>query len=426
MKCVTATRSIEDRLQSTTLEDCAMLCLAVVMLAFGDYRMLNIAIQVLAFLVVLMGYFRRNDLRLTASVGWYTGIKCLFLIWCFLSCTWAINADHSFAQSITVGLRLMTGLTVVAYVDSYPRLEKLLRYVVVACVVLCLRLVVVVPFSAWGTDRVGNYLSHDEASSYGNTGITYVLGVSGIYLLLFKNACSRHLRWPLFALFAVASIFSGSKKEVVILALGILTYSVLKSDNATSTVKNLAIAFAAVVAAMFAIFYIQPLYDILGSRIVSFLSFFSGGLNGTVDNSTLDRSAFIGYAIDAFLSSPFLGLGIDDFRYVNPISLVWSECNFVELLADVGFIGFLLYYLFAAILLKRSLSTSTIKEARTRNVIVLFAVLFFIDTSMVSYANNALQLHWAILWAIAWVDQSRGNAADCSPLDKKTSGYLGI
>lgn len=407
-----ATRLFNSSLRSVNLEDCAMLCLVVVMFAFGDYRVLNIVAQVLAFFVVLVGYFRRNDLRVTASVGWFVGVKCLFLVWCFLSCIWAINADHSFAQSITVGLRFMTGLTVVAYVDSYSRLEKLLKSIVVACVVLCLRLLIVVPLSAWGTDRVGNYLAHDEASSYGNTGVTYVLGVSGVYLLLYKNVCTRYLRWPLFALFAVVSIFSGSKKEVAILALGLIIYSVLKSENVTSVVKNLAVASAAVVAAMLAIFYIQPLYDVLGSRLISFLSFFSDGFNGTVDDSTLDRSAFIGYAMNAFFSSPFLGLGIDDFRYVNPISSVWSECNFVELLADVGFIGFLLYYLFAIGLLKKTLSASTIKEERTRSVIVLFIVLLFIDASMVSYANNVLQLHWAVLWAIAWVRLS-GSDGEC-------------
>lgn len=392
------------------LEDCAMVCLAVVMLAFGDYRTLNIVVQVVSFCVILVGHLRRNNHRVSSSAACYAAFKCVFLLWCFLSCIWSINAEHSFAQSVTVGLRLMTGLAIILYVDSYDRLEKLLRYIVFACCILCLRLLVAVPLTAWGSDRVGNYLAHDKSSSYGNTGVTYVLGVAGIYLLVFERLFSKQIRWPLFVMFAVVSVLSGSKKEIGILAIAIIAFALLRSKNITSMFKNFVIATVAVAIMLCAVFYIQPLYDVLGERSISFLSYFHDGLGGIVDDSTMDRSAFIGYALDVFASSPMFGVGIDCFRYLNPISTVWSECNFVELLADAGLIGFLLYYVFVFWILKKSsLVVSETSKAST----VLLLVMLFIDFSMVTYASNTLQFHWAVLWAIVCLSASRQAPPAC-------------
>ena len=177
----------------------------------------------------------------------------------------------------------------------------------------------------------------------------------------------------------------------------------------TSAIRNFLIALAAITAFMLAVFYIQPLYDVLGQRLVSFLSFFSDDFGGAVDASTSDRSAFIGYALEAFAVQPLVGIGADCFRYVNPIAVVWSECNFVELLADMGIVGFLVYYLPILWMLKKAFPVaSDVAEA----TIVLLFVMLFIDSSMVTYASNILQFHWAVLWAVASsVSFKQGRAA---------------
>ena len=396
-------------LDGVYLEDCMMCLLAVIMLAFCDYRMLTIIVQVVSFCVILTGHLRRNNLKISPSVCSYAVLKCIFLIWCFLSCVWSINAEHSFSQSISVGLRLLTGLSVVLYVDSRDRLVKLLKFVVFACCVFCLRLLVMVNLSACGSDRVGMYLAHDIYSGYGNTGVTYVLGVTGVYLLVFEKLFDKRTRWLLFVLFAIVSALSGSKKEIGILVIALIAYSLLKSKNMTSAIRNFLIALAAITAFMLAVFYIQPLYDVLGQRLVSFLSFFSDDFGGAVDASTSDRSAFIGYALEAFAVQPLVGIGADCFRYVNPIAVVWSECNFVELLADMGIVGFLVYYLPILWMLKKAFPVaSDVAEA----TIVLLFVMLFIDSSMVTYASNILQFHWAVLWAVASsVSFKQGRAA---------------
>ena len=92
--------------------------------------------------------------------------------------------------------------------------------------------------------------------------------------------------------------------------------------------------------------HIQIFYDAIGYRIQSFLSFFGkNNIANTNDLSTLSRFSFLKDAYSTFLKHPFIGVGIDSFKYFNTLQFSWAECNYLEILADLGVLGFTIYYI---------------------------------------------------------------------------------
>ena len=71
-----------------------------------------------------------------------------------------------------------------------------------------------------------------------------------------------------------------------------------------------------------------------------FLSFFG---NTVVDNSTLERTYLIQTALKVWIENPIIGVGWENFALYNDLNLL-AHNNYLELLASLGVIGFVIYY----------------------------------------------------------------------------------
>ena len=67
--------------------------------------------------------------------------------------------------------------------------------------------------------------------------------------------------------------------------------------------------------------------------------------NGVVDTSSQTRLRLIEIGLDIWKKYPIGGTGINTF-YVSSSTGNYAHNNFVELLADIGIIGFVIYYFF--------------------------------------------------------------------------------
>jgi hypothetical protein len=140
------------------------------------------------------------------------------------------------------------------------------------------------------------------------------------------------------------------------------------------------------------------LYNAIGVRLLSFSSLFLEN-DIEIDKSTETRKEFLGEAFTVFLKNPLNGIGIDGFKYVNRYQFTWAENNFLELLADLGIFGMIIYYmphLKIILELKRR-----IKKKKNIDISLLVEIicLVFIDLFMVSYASSTLQFFLAFIYA---------------------------
>ena len=108
------------------------------------------------------------------------------------------------------------------------------------------------------------------------------------------------------------------------------------------------------------------------------------------------------------MKNPIIGVGIDSFKYYNSFQFSWAECNYLELMADLGLVGIVVYYTPHIYIIKTMKIIKRNKESVSLMMVVLFLVLLFIDLTMVSYNETHLQLYLSILFSYCIVYKRNG------------------
>ena len=197
---------------------CVFVC---TFLSFRDYT--NVIIVESLLLLASLVFNRLKTGRIKKHILKFGTYKLLFIILCIISSIWSSNnnIDH---LCISMIYRVLICLCVLVYVDSEKNFVKLLKFCIIGSCILCIRMIIVIPMSAWGNARVGNFLSHDPDNSYGNTGITYVLGVFSAILIGDKDGIlirNNKMRFLLTVIFTIFSLMSGSKKQIFIILIAL-------------------------------------------------------------------------------------------------------------------------------------------------------------------------------------------------------------
>lgn len=389
--------TIKIKKQSAT--DILMGIFVVVLLAFRDYASSVILLSVIVFAWLLSNKLMARGIG--NEVVEFSILKVLFIVLCLFSSLWSPN--HTIVYlCISMAFRLIICLCVLLYINNEENLIKTLKFLVLGSIVLCVRMIIVIPPDAWGNSRVGLYLAHDPDNSYGNTGITYVLGIVSSIIIADINCTVVNKKWKklFIVLFTLLSLMSGSKKQIFILLIAYFTVLVLSAANPVKLLKNIFLYLIGTMVIFYLVFNIPVLYGAIGYRLESFFSFFGKHSSAdTNDLSTISRLFFLKDAIKAFIEHPIIGVGIDSFKYYNSYQFSWAECNYLELLADVGIIGFIMYYLPHMCIINMMNVVKRSKNSIDLMMRVLFTVLMFVDLTMVSYNEAHLQLYLAIVYS---------------------------
>lgn len=183
----------------------------------------------------------------------------------------------------------------------------------------------------------------------------------------------------------VLALLSGSRKTLVSLAVFIILiifYEYPPKSIVKAFVKILGIAL--VLGLLYwCIMSIEALYLAIGIRIEELLDFIGG--NQTADGSADTRVQMIETATQMFKNKPFLGYGLNTFSYLTTFG-AYAHNNYLELLANIGLTGCLLYYIPLFIYFFKALSNW--KNSCKDSVIPLAVIGIFLanDFAMVSYS----------------------------------------
>ncbi len=206
---------------------------------------------------------------------------------------------------------------------------------------------------------------------------------------------------------------TGSKQALISLFVVAIVYMLLKIEwrNATTIMRSLLVValMAGALAASLAYFRGTPYFD-------RFVDFIDAAASGTLDESaqtgesTKRRYLFYVNGLDMALRNPALGVGLDNFRvaitdypgFRGVGSGSYAHSNYIEVLADTGFPGFILYFSIYVVLGRR------LVRLRKRNLspqdrqlyhalIVLFGVILVSDLAMVSYYDK---IAWIVLSSV--------------------------
>ena len=382
---------IKIRFRSIKLMDLSIFFAIFITLAFHNYTAVLIIAQATCFLIMAIKKFKARSIPKPQAK--YHIWMVLFTLTCVMSYFQAIHPERVVSSILSIIQVWLMGTAILLYNNTRENSIKLLRFISLGCYGIIARMVIQVPVNAWGTERVGNYLG------YGNNGASTALIYVAIFMFylfrISKDSKDRYYSIVTMVLCILFSLLCGSKKAVIVAALGIGLQLAFSSKKPAQFVLRLLLAIGLGFGLYTAIMNVDILYNALGRRIQYMLFAFSGSDGG--DASTLDRIAFARQAIEVFHNHPIFGVGLDNFRYYN-FKQFYSHNNYLELATGLGVFGVIAYYWFPFSILKNSL-------IRRNNPSCLMIASFMLtillmDIATVSYSIDSLQIYIAFAYSM--------------------------
>lgn len=342
-------------------------------------------ISVVAFLIAILVL---GKFKLSIKIPQLHIYILSLAFYCLLSSLWAQNSSYAISRSIDlVWIFVLTSLTCLAFqnnnsVDSLLKLIMWEGFIVSIYGALFYGIKNIIYTIVSGL-RVSN-----DAINANTLGMmaAYAILINVYYIL-------REKRLPFYSLFSVVSfimlVASGSRKAIVVIVAGVFLLLIL-NNLSSKRMLNALFKIGGTIVVFVLLLYIAsklPMFAGVYGRIQTLINSLTG--NGAVDYSTVARSKLVEIGIDLFKSNPILGVGMDNAKIYGGIYFNKDEYylhnNYIELLADGGIIGFLLYYSIFLYLLISLWKHRNFQDSEFIICFVLLLTRLILDFGMVSY-----------------------------------------
>lgn len=338
-------------------------------------------------MIFLTALFVVNKMKLTLSdyTKWYAALAflCLFSF---------IYADNMTTSSLyTMGVILIITFCVIYIIEDFYDFDRIVLSFIISADALGVLLIAT--GQAFGnSERLGESVS-------GNANIfSQLLMVSAIFALwmaLYKKKGKMQIFClSSFAFQMLMMFLSGGRKTIIAVVACFALFFVFKEGRLNiGALRNILIAFAALIVMYYAVMKIDFLYNAVGERFEALFSFIGGGKSSVSSDSI--RKRMIEIAIDAWKRKPVFGYGFDNFRFYNAQMTgrtYYAHNNFAELLYDLGIAGFGLYYSFVAYIMVSIIRLKGIRHEYKMLCIGLITELLIFEIGGVSYYQVLPQL----------------------------------
>lgn len=326
-----------------SLNDFALLFLTLGILAFPDIQIICLGSQIFALGIIVCNLLTGNIMMKQETVK-YSIWALVFWGYCLVSCLWTIPTNITAIRcTISVLQCCLVGFMILYFANTKKKLQYLTNLFIVAGVILSIRFFIQVPSSVWGKE-----IRFENDPLFESNSTAVFLAYASALIVYFYVFNKQKMSKQFFSIFLVfvfmfVSLMTGTKKGILIFGIIVLSTFVLKSQNPLKLIFRIGISVFLVFVAFYIIMHVDLLYGAIGYRFERMI-YQILGVNGIVDGSTRERVAFIKSAVHVFKENPIVGVGIDGFRYLNEIQHTYSHNNFTELLANLGIIGFAIYY----------------------------------------------------------------------------------
>jgi len=342
-----------------------------------------VALFILTSLFVQFGRFRDVIIDKTYMV-W---LLCFFGL-CAFSILWALSSSLVLTVLKSMLIHSVIFLLLIASVKSIKDVEILMGILLSSCLVNAIYLMIQnIEMLTQSTDETIDRLGVE--GNWNANEIGMMMSVSILLLLYFfgktKSGANKALIILAIGFLTFVSFLSGSRKAFIVVLMSIMLYVPFKSKG--KRVRAVLFALALAVVAFFLIMNVPFFYSIIGWRVESFFSLYTG--EGQVDGSTIYRQKLIAAAFDTWQEYPLLGCGIDCFRIFGEIATgkdYYAHNNYLELLADLGVVGFICYY-WGYIYVGSMLWKYRDKDNISKVLLMILCILLIISLAFVHYSD---------------------------------------
>lgn len=220
-----------------------------------------------------------------------------------------------------------------------------------------------------GANRILNRVSLTETENPNLTALKlYMAFISGSYLIYFQKKYSK-IALVLSIISTIGMVLTGSRKTFII---SVVVIALLFISGRKRYLKMALLVIGATVA-YDAAMNNPVVYNIIGWRLASI---------GGADESSVERARLLHDAINTGLNNPIFGVGLHNSMFYTAIGK-YAHNNFAEIFADLGLIGFSIFYSLYILYGYRVVRFS--KEKIRRYWLVFILGFLAIDYGQVSY-----------------------------------------
>ena len=218
--------------------------------------------------------------------------------------------------------------------------------------------------------------------------------ICSMWFVMYSNGYKKYM----YIVFGVMQYFmlflSGGRKYILVPLAFLFLLFLLQMDTRKKgkMVVHGVIFMLIVMISFWAMFNIPQLYDAVGNRMEEFINLLSGQGGMQTD---INRQNMIKYGWTIFQERPVFGYGIDNYQIMNgsvSFEYVYSHNNFIEMLVNLGLIGFVVYYSFYLLLIYK-LWVIKGDATKLRNFfLALMICLFPLEMGAITYNLQFLQV----------------------------------
>ena len=311
--------------------DLVLITLITVLFTFTpNIKSIFLPVEIL-FLVTFTARFLIRKSKLSLYTVWSLGLVLI----AFISTTYAPDKNAAIRITVSIIQVAVFGNLVVPYFrDDKRNIQVFLYACMIGAVGLGIRLWFSAPFSQLIAGRLGGTIDINE----NQVGFFFAIA----FLVAFYYGIVEKKVWfiPISFMFAVVSLFSGSKKAVIVILIGLFLLLLLTRKPTVASFSVLILFIGAGIGLLVLSFSWQPLYVVLGSRIETMFGLLLGG---SMDESTSIRWDMMQTGLAMFLENPLLGSGLGAFAK-SYVYQTYSHNNYIEILVSLGLIGFIWIY----------------------------------------------------------------------------------
>lgn len=365
---------------------------------------------------LLMSLKSHGTLNLPSFTLWYGGFVLLSLA----SVLWAAYPDNSMR---VISRMIQSTVITFCLAQNYATRKGLLRCIRIfawAGTVMALYMLANTPVGKWFDGFFGSSATHQNTNTLG---MLFTLCVIVSFYFAFYCKEKRYYAITMLQLFVI--ILTSSRKSLLASVVGLAMMAMLKVQRRNVVFRVFTI-FGFVLAVYYLIMSVPELYSAIGVRMESMTEHLMGDGG---DFSISLRRLFIDNAKDMFYEKPLLGYGINNFvaliyRRIGISS--YAHNNYYEILADLGIVGFIVFYGYYIFLL-----LTLLKIWRNRNgslvkmMLVWLTVIMICEYGMISYYSIYMQIALCCVYMLTCAVGKEDDYSDGTPsyLKYKNSVY---
>lgn len=338
-----------EKLNNITL----MLIFLMLCCVFGHATQLNLfkffefILIFISMIKLLLGFKNKFFVKYKTTfkyIIWYV----IFILYLNLSSKWSINSTASLELVKGIQQTFILIFPIVVYSTDESKVKNIFKALMLSHLYMCLRLILFETATP-GTIDFGSAIGYH----FNRIATTLSYGIL-ISFYLYKSEKKKIYLFPIIIFYYII-LLTGSRKGLLMpIAFISLFMSINMFKNIKIFLKNIII----IVGLILLLFFIFNSNSTLKARVDDLFNSIVNNAE-TDDGSINERKYFRQTAMELFKIEPIHGIGANGFRsYLVNIgynkTISYSHCNYTELLATLGIIGFILYYIMYIIILKKS------------------------------------------------------------------------